>query len=262
MAIKKVEAIIPTEVVQAIKQEKEPIDAVVEVAEKTEMSKKEKKAEAKFQKLRLNLILDGLGVDKKTYQEFIQDFEMAEKGDSRLHDSRIKQLKDKRNIFKVQKGANNNDFKDTLKDSLIGGSSLAMLLLGVNVAIPTPITVLAGVTGIAYNVYRYKKRSKGNRSDEYDKQNSYQKELYKFIKDSKKLEKAIDEDRQILEEHKNSLTKKEFKIFKENYIKEKVAMLKIESPFVSDKEIQDSLVEPKGAIFKAENPQILAEAGI
>jgi hypothetical protein len=207
----------------------------------------EKRENNKFDRLRTNMICESFGLSFKDLESYRKDYEYAISDDSHLNDDRMSKLGRLKAIWQGQKGANKNDAKGTAYDLIGGASGLAMGALIASFpkiaeliaqfTLPAPISTSIKVIGLVYGYYKYKKRMKGNLSDQYGKEDDYTEELIKFIKDSERLSEVIVNDREALESAKSSMSKNDFKAYQKEYLKTKLAELGIESPLLLDPEV-------------------------
>lgn len=217
------------------------------------------RGDKKFTKLREKMVADALGVSINEMKTFINDYQSSLNGNSHMNDSREDRLRRARGIYTVQRGANNNDKKDTIRGAV---SSIGSLVIGTTMLadfITLPVKAAICLIGVGYNIYRYNKRKQGNRFDEYAKQEDYEKQLSIFFEDAKRLDDAILRDRETLENLKNTMSRREYKAFRQEYLKNKVAELQIESPFVRDKLVQSGLQQMPNSINKVLNVNKSAE---
>ena len=257
MAVQEVNGIIPKEVVDAVRHDEDVVEALQE--ENKANNKKQAKDDKEFNKLRQGMIAKALGVSRKELETYYADYQAENDGDTRQNDNRADKLKRARGIFKVQRGANNNDKKDTIKGVV---TSLGALLIGSTILssfITLPVQIAACTVGIGYSLYRYNKRKGGNRFDEHDKQEHYEELLNSFMDDAKKLDDAIMEDREAIEKAKSVMSKREYKRFRNDYLKSKIEELNIETPFIKDNEVNSSLSKMPDSINTMLNKNSAAE---
>lgn len=224
---------------------------------------KHQKKLKKEQSLRIKMIATAMGVSSKDLLAYCSDYVQFQQGATRLTDDRMTRLKRNRGIYKVQHGANKNDFKDTtfhvIKSISIMSVPSLLKMAGISFVLPPWVTIGATVTSLAYSVYRYNKRKMGNLADENAKQEGYEVDLNSFVEDMTKLNQVMDRDKAFLEQKKRELSRREYKKFREEYLHKVVSELGIESPFQTNPEVQKTLQEFPESMRFAHSQQRLVE---
>ncbi len=195
-----------------------------------------KKRENKiFNKIRDNMIYNAFGVTSKDLEKYKSDFENKQNIQNQVSTGDV--LRDSRNVYEGQAGANARSARDIKRSALMTGVTvgglaipflstkfafLGTLAAGVSALISAPL-VAGGLAigGLILGVKKYKKAKVGNTADAAEKYRSYREKLENFMEESNGFLTLVDKESALIMEQKKKLNKKEFKKWCDEYSKQK-----------------------------------------
>ena len=192
--------------------------------------KKEKRAENRFNKIRNRLVAETLGRTLEQLDEYRADYERVSTGDvPSMDDGDI--LEDRRRVALGQANANKKQKRQALEAlfKTAASAGFAYILTAV-VLFPPAVSAAVGfavpaAASFVITSIKNKKASRGSTADQREKDRNYMETLNNYMKRVEMLDEKINENRELIEANKKSMSKKEFEKWYEGYVKElKVAV--------------------------------------
>lgn len=259
--LKEVKAIIPKEVTEGLLEQN--IKPVFENNEKVEESKNvienrentfSEKELKEFEKIRERLIYGAFGLSKKEYQELIDKFNKIQAGEGVASRKLGDIVRDKINVLNGQLGSNKKDSKEMAKTAVEWGVGVgAMYFSGIASAVSQAVAsistlfpymgVVLGAVGLAWAYKKYKKASKGNISDASEKQRDCEDALKEVVEKINSFVSSIEQDKEMLLDKKNKLSKKEFNKFIDEYINSKCETFDVSDKKENIQELNPQLMQ-------------------
>lgn len=189
--------------------------------------KKEKRENKIFQKVRNQMVCNALGVTPKEMEKFKKD--LANKQDVRTTEATSGDLlKDSRDVYTGQEGANYRAKRDLVITGLAGTITIARLLIPSFKAF-MDLSVVVGsmaVCTVLWATRKFRKARKTNTADASEKYRNYMEKLEGFMNESDDFLQLVEKDNKLIMEQRKNLSKKEFKKWCEEYSKQKYNDLK------------------------------------
>lgn len=198
-------------------------------------TRKEKRENKIFDKIRNDMIANAFGVSPKELEKY--KFDYANKQEIANPETVGEVLRDSRDVYQGQAGANARSTRDIKRSALMTGVTVGGLAIpflstkfaflgtfaaGVSALISAPL-VAGGLAigGLILGVKKYKKAKVGNTADAAEKYRSYMEKLDNFMQESNNFLSLVDKDNSLILEQKKKLSKKEFKKWCDEYSKQK-----------------------------------------